>query len=66
MKPKTGAQRQAAFRAKGKQIACVLTDERAVDALARLTTIHGTVREAVTQALIHAAASSARGSKPPH
>lgn len=61
-KPKTGAQRQAALRDKGRQIAVVLRDPKAIRALDRLTAKHGGVTAAVTFAL-HAASSKA---KPPH
>lgn len=49
--PKTGAQRQAALRAKGRQIAVVLRDPDAIAALDRLTAKHGGVTAAVTHAL---------------
>lgn len=62
-KPKTGAERQRARRAKGRQIAVVLTDEKAIASLESLTAEHGGVKAAVTHAL-HAAASKA--SKSPH
>jgi hypothetical protein len=65
MKPKTGAQRQAAYAASGRQIACVIRDADAIKALELLERQHGGVTAAVTFAL-HAAASSARGTKPPH
>lgn len=57
MKPKTGAQRQAASRSKGRQIAVVLRDPVAVAALDKLVARHGGVTAAVTAALIHAASS---------
>lgn len=57
MKPKTGAQRQAASRSKGRQIAVVLRDPAAIAALDRLTEKHGGVTAAVTAALVHAASS---------
>jgi TusA-related sulfurtransferase len=56
VKPKTGAQRQAAHVAKGRQIAVVLTDEAAIAALDRLAAKHGGVKAAVSYAL-HAADS---------
>jgi len=57
--PKTGAQRQAELRSRGRQIAVVLRDQRAIEALDRLAAEHGGVTAAVTFAL-HAAVS------PPH
>ena len=56
MKPKTPAQRQAAYVASGRQIACVLRDPKAIKALDKLTATHGGVTAAVTFAL-HAATS---------
>lgn len=53
-KPKTGAERQAALRAKGRQIAVVLRDPGAIAALDRLAAKHGGVTAAVSYAL-HAA-----------
>jgi hypothetical protein len=54
MKQKTGAQRQAALRKKGRQIAVVLRDPVAIAALDKLTAEHGGVTAAVVYAL-HAA-----------
>jgi hypothetical protein len=54
MKPKTGAQRQAAYTASGRQIACVIRDPDAIKALAKLETKHGGVTAAITHALIAA------------
>lgn len=51
--PKTGAKRQADFRAKGRQIAVVIRDPEALQALARLSDEHGGVTAAVTIALTH-------------
>lgn len=62
-KPKTGAQRQAAYTARGKQIAVVLTDEKAIATLERLAEQHGGIKAAITHAL-HALALSAK--IPPH
>lgn len=59
MKPKTGAQRQAAHAAKGRAVAFVLTDAASIKALARLEKRHGGVKAAVSAALVHAAASKA-------
>jgi len=53
--PKTGAQRQAASVARGRQIAVVLRDPVAIDALDKLVEKHRGVTAAVTAALIHAA-----------
>jgi len=56
MKPKTGAERQAALRDKGRQIAVVLRDPKAIKALDRLTAKHGGVTAAITEILkAHAA-----------
>jgi len=55
--PKTGAKRQAEFRAKGRQIAVVIRDPEALKALDRLSAEHGGVTAAVTFAL-HAAIAS--------
>ena len=52
---KTGAQRQAAHRDTGRQIACVLRDPKAIKALDKLAAKHGGVTAAVTAALIHTA-----------
>jgi len=54
--PKTGAERQAAHRAKGRQVAVVLRDPKAIKALDKLAAQHGGVTAAVTYAL-HASAS---------
>lgn len=54
-KPKTGAQRQAAYVGTGRQIALVLRDERAVASLDALAEKHGGVTAAVTHALVRAA-----------
>lgn len=64
-KPKTGAQRQAAYASKGRQVAVVLTDEAAIAALDRLAATHGGVKAAVTHALTHAATRAAP-TRPPH
>jgi len=42
-KSKTGAQRQAAYTASGRQIACVIRDPAALKALAKLEAKHGGV-----------------------
>lgn len=55
-KPKTGAQRQATYAAKGRAIACVIRDPDAIASLAKLEAAHGGVTAAVTAAL-HAASS---------
>jgi len=54
-KPKTGAERQAASVARGRQIAVVLRDPAAIAALDKLVDKHGGVTAAVTAALVHAA-----------
>ena len=53
-RPLTGAERQAAHVARGKQVAVVLTDPAAVKALARLVKAHGGVKAAITYALTRA------------
>lgn len=53
-KPKDGAARTAAYRSKGRQIAVVLRDPKAIKSLEKLTERHGGVTAAVTFAL-HAA-----------
>lgn len=55
--PKSGAERKAASAARGRQIAVVLRDPKAIKALDRLTAKHGGVTAAVTFAL-HATSSS--------
>jgi hypothetical protein len=62
-KPKTGAQRQAALRDKGRQVAVVLRDPAAIAALDKLTAQHGGVTAAVSCALVHAATTSAPAAK---
>lgn len=59
MKAQTGAQRQAAHVARGRQISVVLTDLKAIRTLERLAGKLGGVKAAVTHAL-HAAAPSAK------
>lgn len=51
-KPKTGAQRVADSKARGRQIAVVIRDERALENLARLEREHGGPTAAVTTALL--------------
>jgi hypothetical protein len=50
-KPKTGAERQAAYAANGRSIAFVLSDELAIEKLAQLEAKHGGVKAAITRAL---------------
>lgn len=57
-KPKTGAERQSASVARGRQIAVVLRDPAAIAALDKLADKHGGVTAAVTAALVHAAATA--------
>jgi hypothetical protein len=64
-KPKTGAQRQAALRAQGRQVAVVLRDPSAIAALDKLAEKHGGVTAAVSAALVHAAIRAA-STRPPH
>lgn len=59
MSAKTGAERQAAFRAAGRPLSVTLRDPKAIKALDKLTAKHGTVRAAVEAALVHAAAPKA-------
>lgn len=59
-KPKTGAQRQAAYVASGRQIACVIRDEDALLAMERLEKERGGVTAAITYALKHAKARHAK------
>jgi hypothetical protein len=54
-KPKTGAERQAVLRSKGRQLAVVLTEPEAITALDRLAAEHGGVKAAVTFALMQQA-----------
>lgn len=58
-KPKSAAERQAAYVASGRQIACVIRDPDALKALDRLAAKHGGVTAAVTFAL-HAASHRSR------
>jgi hypothetical protein len=46
-RPATGAERQARYSASGRQIACVIRDERAIAALDRLAEKHGGVTAAI-------------------
>lgn len=57
---KTGAQRQAAHVAKGKQVSVVITDPQAIAALASLSAKHGGSKPAITFALIHATSFNQR------
>lgn len=54
MKAKTGAERQAAFRDKGRQIAVVLRDPKAIKKLDALSQKLGGPTAAVTYALVNA------------
>lgn len=65
IKPKTGAQRQAALRDKGRQVAVILRDPAAIAALDKLAEKHGGVTAAVSAALVHAAIR-ATSTRPPH
>lgn len=58
-KPKTPAQRQAAYAASGRAIACVIRDPAAIAALDKLAKLHGGVTAAITAAL-HASIPHAR------
>lgn len=53
-RPATGAQRQAKYKASGRQIACVIRDPAALAALEKLEARHGGVTAAVTVALLGA------------
>ena len=57
-KPKSGAERQRSYAAKGRPIAVVLRDPKAVAALDQLAAEHGGVTGAVSHALVHAARSA--------
>lgn len=57
---KTGAERQAEYAARGRAIACVIRDPDAINALAKLETVHGGVTAAVTAALIAASSKKSR------
>jgi hypothetical protein len=50
-KNKTGAERQAAYAASGRAIACVIRDPEAINALAALEATHGGVTAAITAVL---------------
>ncbi|MDQ3159443.1 MAG: hypothetical protein M3Q51_00280 [Pseudomonadota bacterium] len=58
MTTKTGAQRQAAYRAAGRAVSITLRDPAAIKALDKLAAKHGGVTAAVTHAL-HAATRAA-------
>ena len=51
-RPATGAERQAKYVATGRQIACVIRDPAALEALDALSKKHGGVTAAVTAALV--------------
>ena len=57
-KPKTAAQRQATYAASGRQIACVIRDSAALQALAKLESRHGGVTAAIIAALCAATSRS--------
>jgi len=61
LKPATDAERAARYKASGRQIACVIRDPAALDALGRLVAKHGGVTAAVTAALLKFSRGSARG-----
>lgn len=65
MKAKTPAERQAAYAAKGRAIACVIRDEKALAALRQLEEKHGGVTAAIVAAL-HATHPACVRQKPPH
>lgn len=50
-KPKTPAERQADYVARGRALALVLTDPVALRKLERLEATHGGVKAAITEAL---------------
>lgn len=52
IEPKTGAERQKSYRDSGRQLATVIRDPKAINALDRLTAAHGSQRAAVEFALI--------------
>lgn len=47
----TNAERQARHRAQGKRVDCILTDDKALQALDALVTEHGSVKAALTAIL---------------
>jgi hypothetical protein len=51
VKPATDAERAAKYKASGRQIACVIRDADALDALDQLVAKHGGVTAALTAAL---------------
>lgn len=55
---KTGAQRQAAYAAKGWAISVVITDPAAVEALAKLVKANGGIKSAIESALRGAVCAS--------
>lgn len=59
MVAKTGAERQAALRSRGRPLAVVLLDTAAIKALDKLTAKHG----GVTAAVAHALKFAAKGEK---
>lgn len=59
---KTGAQRQAALRSKGRQVSVVLRNPEAIVALDALAAECGGVTAAITRALV-AAGSTGRGTE---
>lgn len=50
-RPVSGAERQAKYAARGRAIACVIRDQRAIAALDRLSQQHGGVTAALTEIL---------------
>ena len=56
-RPRTGAERQSKYVQSGRQIACVIRDPAALDALEKLEHKHGGVTAAVSAALVATAPS---------
>lgn len=65
-KPKSGANRQAAYAARGRQVSVVLRDEIALATLDSLVLRHGGVTAAITFALHAAYARLEDGSASAH
>lgn len=63
---KTGAQRQAALRSKGRQVSVVLRDPEAIAALNALAAECGGVTAAITHALVAAGARRHCGGQHDH
>lgn len=60
MKPRSTSERVAKHRARGQQVAVVLTDPAVIEALQRLQQAHGSKKAAISAALVVAASQLAR------